>query len=345
MTRSDSNPPVLLFPTKYLGNMVLGLPWIRSALAEHPRALVVIDGRFEPLARMALDPGARLLLYPRRLLARDQSLGARFRHYRRFVGALRGGGRGGCLVDMEGERFSGLLSLLSGCGRRIGPAGRRAGRFYTEPRELNYRNHRIGAYGELLRGIAGPERPSNRLPYRIGEDAVRAVRERLGGRADRPLAAIHPGASASYKQWPRECFAELAGMLGEAGYQVVWTGYGKSDEAIIAGIMKRLGGVGAVDLCGLDFAEQAALFRMCRLFVGGDSGPMHFAASAGLPVYALFGPSDAAIWAPLGEESRLLRGAEPCGDGCDAHRCDHGYRCLKSLRPEAVAGAIREGAA
>lgn len=341
---NGSGPPVLLFPTQYLGNMVLGLPWIRSALAEHPRALVAIDSRYEPLARMALDPGARLLLYPRRLLARDQGIAARFRHYRRFVAALRGG-RGGCLVDMEGERFSGFLSLLSGCERRIGPAGRRAGRFYTEPRELNYRNHRFGAYGELLKGIAGPDRPSNLLPYRIGEAAVRAVGERLGGRADRPLAAIHPGASASYKQWPRDCFAELAGMLGEAGYRVVWTGYGESDEAITAGIMERPGGAGTVNLCGLSFAEQAALFRRCRLFVGGDSGPMHFAASAGLPVYALFGPSDAAIWAPLGEGSRLLRGAEPCGDDCDAHRCEHGYRCLRSLRPEAVAGAIGEMAA
>ena len=62
----------------------------------------------------------------------------------------------------------------------------------------------------------------------------------------------------------------------------------------------------------------------------------------GVPVFALFGPSDETIWAPLGERSHLLRGTLSCADDCDAFHCRLNYRCMASLQPEAVMEAIND---
>ena len=42
-------------------------------------------------------------------------------------------------------------------------------------------------------------------------------------------------------------------------------------------------------------------------YVGHDSGPTHLAAMIGLPTLALFGPTDPAIWSPLGPRVQCLR--------------------------------------
>ena len=37
--------------------------------------------------------------------------------------------------------------------------------------------------------------------------------------------------------------------------------------------------------------ELVALCERARLFVGGDTGPMHFAAAVGTPIVSIFGPT------------------------------------------------------
>jgi hypothetical protein len=59
--------------------------------------------------------------------------------------------------------------------------------------------------------------------------------------------------------------------------------------------------------------ELAAMLCGARAFVGADSGPAHLAAQLGVPTLALFGPTDPAIWAPIGPRVRVLSPATPCG--------------------------------
>ena len=63
---SAEETPILLFPTHYLGNFVLGLPWVLKVLSVRPQAPVVLDARFGPLARLILPEHSRLILYPAR---------------------------------------------------------------------------------------------------------------------------------------------------------------------------------------------------------------------------------------------------------------------------------------
>ena len=339
----DPQAPLLLFPTHYLGNFILGLPWVASVLRKHPGAPVVLDAQFEALARLVLADDANLLLYPRKQLSKGERFSRRLACYWRFIRALRRHRRR-TLLDLEGERFTGVLAWLSGCSRRVGPTGKRAETFYTDVRQLNYRNHRFNAFGEIVAGFTDGKRPASGFDFAIDADSHATV-TRLLRQCDphRPLVAIHPGASVSYKLWPRAHFVELGKWLTARGCQLAWVGAGAMDMDIIEDISARLGSGDSVNLCNrLGFVQLAALYSRCTLFIGGDSGPMHLAAAAGLPVFALFGPSDEAIWAPLGDNAHLLRSLEPCGDNCNARRCDHGYRCMQTLQPSAIIARLQD---
>ena len=342
-------PPLLLFPTHYLGNLVLGLPWVLRVLERRAEAVAVFDASFRSLISMLPETASRTLYYPRKELAGDKGPAHRLRHYLGFLGALRKY-KGHCLIDMEGERFSGAIARLSGCRRRIGPKAKRASWFYSDVLDLDYLAHRFYAFGEIIGEYGVGEAPLGALDFQVTPELEDRIRLLLAGHlASRPLAVIHPGASVRYKLWPKEHFASLARGLHEAGLQVAWVGAGRFDAEVVAGIGQALPRAPAIDLCNrLSLPELVALFRQSRLFIGCDSGPMHLAAAAGLPVFALFGPSREAIWAPLGEHSVVLRGELPCAQDCDAWHCRNDYHCLRSLKPDAVlarTAALREAGA
>jgi heptosyltransferase-3 len=54
--------------------------------------------------------------------------------------------------------------------------------------------------------------------------------------------------------------------------------------------------------------ELACWLRTARLYIGNDSGITHLAAAAGVPVVAIFGPTDPAVWAPRGDRVRIVSG-------------------------------------
>jgi ADP-heptose:LPS heptosyltransferase len=56
-----------------------------------------------------------------------------------------------------------------------------------------------------------------------------------------------------------------------------------------------------------DLYRLACWISQARLYVGNDSGITHLAAATGVPVLALFGPTDPAVWAPRGANVRVAR--------------------------------------
>ena len=347
------SPPVLLFPTHYLGNFVLGLPWVLAVLRRSPDALLVIDSRFASLADAVLPENSNILLYPRAELSSSAPFFSRLKKYWKFIIHLRKYRRG-TLLDLEGERFTGVLARLSACRRRIGPQGKRAERFYTDIVDLDYYRHRFNAFGQLLAIAFGDSLAAeSHLPYRfasLDRGSINSALQQLmssdnTAKGARKLLAIHPGASVSYKLWPRNNFVILVEQLEKLGYQVIWVGAGESDREIIYAVMAKLPDSRATNLCDqLDFLELAALLNSVDCFIGSDSGPMHLAASTGTQVLALFGPSVEAIWSPLGDNAHVLRGSKACGATCDAWHCEFDYHCLSSLLPEQVVAAVRRNA-
>lgn len=332
--------PILLFPTHYLGNFVLCLPWIREIVKAYPDTVLVIDPRFSDLLDMASISPKDIIFYPRDKLSKEQSLSVKLLHYFGFIRRLRKH-KSLNLIDLEGERFTGVLSLLSGSKNRIGPTQKHSNWFYTQSHNLNYAHHRFASYGEIISKWKNIKTPTNKIEYTLPDLALSFV-HRFGqpSRLRPPIVAIHVGASTYTKRWPVSHFVELATSLSSHGYKVAWIGANEEDQQIAKKIEAESKNFNSVNFCGkLSYIELISLLKSASLFIGADSGPMHLAASTGTPVIGLFGITNDAIWAPLGSNSDVLRGSLGCKLACRNKHCAAENRCMVSLNSQQVVDA------
>jgi ADP-heptose:LPS heptosyltransferase len=87
---------------------------------------------------------------------------------------------------------------------------------------------------------------------------------------------------------------------------------GPADEAAAAPLRAL---PGAVVARNRPLRELGAILARAGLYVGNDSGITHLAAAWGAPTLALFGPTDPAVWAPLGPRVTSLRSRDGRMDG------------------------------
>lgn len=150
------------------------------------------------------------------------------------------------------------------------------------------------------------------LPYREVDVASMSglVEQGMG------TVALHPGSGGAGKRWPPERFAALAQEIGARGLRALLI-EGPQDEAVIGATLAEAARRGTrPDVArGLDIMELAALLAGCAAYVGNDSGVSHLAGILGVRTLALFGPSDPAIWAPVGSHARALCAATGAMDG------------------------------
>ncbi|MDD5303172.1 MAG: lipopolysaccharide heptosyltransferase II [Elusimicrobia bacterium] len=157
------------------------------------------------------------------------------------------------------------------------------------------------------------------------------------------LAGVHPGSAWATKRWLPERFAELCVRLKADGLTPVLVG-GPDDKALGARIAEDCG---ALDLVGrTDLEELKALMGRLSLFVTNDSGPMHLAAAAGVPVVAIFGATTRELgFFPYGPGHRVVEAplaCRPCGLH-GARVCPEGhFLCMRLLTVDRVHEACRD---
>ena len=145
---------------------------------------------------------------------------------------------------------------------------------------------------------------------------------------NRIVLAVHPsGGKSRLKQWPVEKFAETLRRL-KAERDFCGLVIGGPDEKALGHSLQQSAEF-MIDLTGrLTLRQMAALLRRCDLFFGGDSGPMHVAATAGAPVVAVFGPTNIARFAPFGEAHRVVSRRLTCSPNGPAQVQDRCWECL-----------------
>jgi ADP-heptose:LPS heptosyltransferase len=128
----------------------------------------------------------------------------------------------------------------------------------------------------------------------------------MTGAADGPVI-IHPGAGATSKCWPLDRFVELARRLRDSGRRV---------RAIIGEVEAERWTPAQRNAFG-DLAELCEPPTLMDLYtalspasamVGNDSGPTHLAGIMGVHTIALFGPTNSAIWRPMGPRVDVIQG-------------------------------------
>jgi heptosyltransferase-3 len=156
-----------------------------------------------------------------------------------------------------------------------------------------------------------------------------------------PWLAVAPGSGHPLKNWPLSHFYEATRALAwEHKLKVVWL-TGPAEGASLPFIQGLAAAQGHVVLARQPLAKVGACLKRCRLYLGNDSGLTHLAAAAGAgSVLALFGPTDRGVWAPPGENIRILTGScslAPCARGREIP-CFKA-RCLQDLSPDRVRAA------
>jgi heptosyltransferase-1 len=161
------------------------------------------------------------------------------------------------------------------------------------------------------------------------------LRERLTEYGMGEFAILNPGAGWGAKRWPAERYGEVARGLGDLGVRSILN-YGPGEEELVRVAGVASGGTAQAMSCTI--SELIALTRRARLFIGGDTGPLHLAAALRVPVVAIYGPTDPARNGPYGTRSIVLRSAESVTSHARRAAADEG---LLGIGSEAVVGAAK----
>jgi ADP-heptose:LPS heptosyltransferase len=254
--------------------------------------------------------------------------------------------RADIVFDFHGNLRSGLAGRLSGAPLRLGHAGhqQKEANAWLNTHHVpagDRRTSRVERNLALLRALGlpdGPLPPAAPPLVQAGAVAAAAI-ERSIGEARAGWAIVSPGASRAqaYKKPPAALLAAACRRLAERGVVpiVVW-GPGEEDDAARVVDLAR----GTSRLAPpTDLAALAALLARARIFVGGDSGPLHLACATGCPAVALYGPTDPAVNRPWGVAYRSVFPADRTYTGIKRIDRRAGFA---GLTPQQVENAVDE---
>ena len=344
---------VLLIRLRLIGDVVLSTPVIRALRRAFPDAtltyLVERDAAAVVAGNRDLD---RIIAVERtrglRRVLDDAKLAWQLRRDRYDV-----------VIDMHGGPRSSWLALATGARQRIGydMPGRQWMYTRTIPRARELRpRHSVLNQWDLLAGIEGwpgdaadPARDAVAMPVDPEADRRIVVRLRSAGVAPgHQLIVLHVSASNPFRRWPEPAFAEVvASLVSQSPDRRVILSSGPSDrlagDRIVATARALLPAAArsqVIDFGEFDLAELRALVERSVLFIGGDTGPLHVAATTATPIVAIYGPTLPARSTPWRNPSIPSESIEiadlPCRP-CDQRVCAPGdYRCLTTIKPADV---------
>jgi heptosyltransferase I len=241
-------------------------------------------------------------------------------------------------VDLQGAIRSAVLARLSGAREVFGGAEPRespASLWYTR-QAIAHGTHVIEQNVSLVEALA--QRKLRMPEAQLPRDPVSEARisEMLSAQNIHNFAIINPGAGWGAKRWPAERYGQVSLALSQQGVGSI-INYGPGEEALAEGVQLASSGAAFAWKCSL--SQLIALTRRARLFIGGDTGPLHLAAALRVPVVAIFGPTDPARNGPYGTRSMVLRSPASLTTHARISRPDAG---LLEIGTDAVVRAARE---
>lgn len=342
---------ILVIAMRYLGDVLLTTPLVRGLRQAYPNARLDILVYANTAAMLEGNPDINhIITTPNRPKFADyrQLFRQLFRRYDLAV------------ATQAGDRPF-LYTLLAAPFRvAMVPPERATGwwkRFFVQRwTEHDDNIHTVLQHLTLL-DLINVSRCFSLVPPQV-ED-VRRLTQQLPFLADHTgYAVLHPHPQWTYKQWTVEGWIEIGCYLNALGLKLVLSGGpGQQEIDYVADVQRQLP-ADTINLAGrVSLAELAYIIAQAKLYVGPDTGITHLAAATGIPVIALYGPTNPVKWAPwpcgfnrdinpfakTGSRElnniSLIQGKGDCVpcqlEGCDRHRQSRSL-CLDSLRPEQV---------
>jgi heptosyltransferase I len=206
-------------------------------------------------------------------------------------------------VDFQGAVRSSVVARLSNASTIYGfaePRENAASMFYTKP-VLAQGKHVIEQNLSLAAAVT-------RIPLQIPDISFRSSTapcvDLVPVSGDK-YVIMNPGAGWGAKRWPAERYGEVAKRLFYQLQLSTFINVGPGEEELMRAVQISSEGTARPVSCSP--SQLVEITRSARLFIGGDTGPMHLAAALHIPVVAIFGPTDPARTGPFGTRSIVLR--------------------------------------
>jgi len=335
---------ILIRATNWVGDAIMALPALRAVRMRFPDAEIAI---------LALSYVADIY--------RDQQVCNSLIVYDRKGAHATFSGRERLAAELRAQNFDIALLLQNafdaawiawraGIPQRIGYARDARALLLTKsvavPKSGEIPAHEKFYYLELLRRAGWIEAfPRESLTIlNVPEQSRRRAAEFLLAAGVRPAAMrIAVGGGASYgsaKCWLPDRFAEVLNRLQpQVDAEVIL--FGTAAEACVSAAIAAGMRRPPIDLTGKTaVADLPALLSQCHLFIGNDSGAMHVAGAVGLPVVAVFGPTDPLGTAPMTPRCTIVQQKPYCSP-CFLRRCPTDHRCMTAVTPLMVESAAR----
>jgi len=335
---------IMIRATNWVGDAIMALPALRAVREKFPQARIAIVAR-PYVADIYREQGIcdELIAYDPKGAHRGwrgrERLAAELRAQKFHVALL-----------LQNAFDAAWLAWRAGIPERIGYARDGRGLLLTKsiavPKAGEIPVHEKFYYLEFLRRAGWIEhlRDDAHIGLNVSDAARRSASLKLLKAGSRPNAVrLAIGAGASYgsaKCWPPDRFASAINLLlqnTDADVILFGTpGESQVSDAIVRDLKRA-----PINLTGKTaIAELPALLSQCHLFLGNDSGAMHVAAAVGLPVVAVFGPTEPLGTAPVTPHCRIVQEKPYCSP-CFLRRCPTDHRCMKAVTPEMTEAALR----
>jgi heptosyltransferase-2 len=353
---------ILVMRYRFIGDTLLTVPFLRNLRAAYP------DAQIDMLVAPNSGEVLRDCPYIDELIMFDTTRKHRYenpdgqtqrRNFWHYVQLLRSRRYDTAFVLKRSFSSAGL-AFLAGIPERIGfdtegrgwmltrrVPYRKGGKDIHEPKEM----HEIDAFLSILEAVNVPVQDRHleswwkpaeaEIADRLLRASAREIEQESGTRAQHVV--LHLTSSNTAKQWPLEHAQKLVEWLLKEPHRLIHCLGAPSDAALYKELRKMLplGQQQRMHIhCGqLNLLESMAFLHHMNLVVGVDSGTLHMAAAAGVPVVALFGPMNEQKWAPPG--AAVVSNPVACRPCNLDSPCRFDFECMKGLRPEAVIETIR----
>jgi len=328
---------ILVMRYRFIGDTILTVPFLRNLRRAYPDA--TIDFLAGPQSGTVLEGCPyidNLIVFDTTDFHKyDRGRGAN-RSFLSYAWELRSK-KYDLVFVLKRSLSSAVLALLTGARYRVGYDTEGRGLLLTHKVKWQTNTHEVRSTLDVL-SAAGVSIKDDYLESWITEaesDSVLALAPQL--RENRPKVLFHAAAAHPDKIYPLEKWAIVISELTKQ-YGVIPFFTGSEQDRNLYDRLQVMSDVEGVNLSGqLTLRQSMALLKQMDLAVCVDSGPAHLAAAAGIPVVAIFGPTDPVRWAPWGEQHTTVYDCNLACRPCNYKKtCNDERQCLTELDPQLV---------